>query len=152
MRKECGPPISVHKDALLIGLIHDFETIWRHEFTRAAGRFASCMRFEPQHIGMTGVDQGASPVLQRDIFNVDPGVESRARFVALLIDDQPAVALPDAGLTRAALPDSLVHGQPRRGRGARLCRVAVRPLQDFARQAAIAAKAALEPVFDKFAH
>ena len=102
-----------NKDTLHFRHFDDFESIRCYKFPGSSRGFAAGMGLEPQRLRMSLVDHGTSPVLQRYIFNINPGIQGRARFIAFRIDHQPAVTLPDALFSRSGRQIDVSIGQPR---------------------------------------
>src|SRR5262245_47276095 len=109
---------NVH--SLLVRHIENLESIRGNKFARASGGLATRMRFVFQDLGVTSVHECASPVLQGNIFNVDPGVESCAWFVTFLVDHKAAITLPNSGLAERSPKIHSAVGQTRGRTGRRL--------------------------------
>src|SRR4051812_18749820 len=88
-------------DTLHFRHLDDFEAVRRYKFPGSSRGFAAGVRLKAQRLRMPFIDHSASPVLQRYIFDVDPGVQRRTWFIAFGIDHQPSIALPDALFTRS---------------------------------------------------
>src|SRR3990172_3368513 len=84
---------------LKFGLVHDFHAVWRDELPRTSGRFAAGVRLVRKHVRMAEVDQRPCPVLKRNIIDMNWRVLRRARLVAVGVDRQSSIALPQALLS-----------------------------------------------------
>src|SRR4030095_3526992 len=100
-------------DSLVVRHVEYLESIRRHKFARASGGLAARVGFILQNLGVTGVHECASPVLQGNIFNVDPGVESCARLITFLVDYEPAITLPNSCLPERSAKINSAVGQTR---------------------------------------
>jgi len=78
------------------------------------------MRFEPQKFRMTRIDNRTRPRLKRNVIDVDGRIERGPWFVTVGVDDEAAIALPDAFFTgsRSEIDSSIRPARSRRLRRA----------------------------------
>src|SRR6266571_794426 len=88
---------DVHdEDTLEVWHVHNLDAVRRDEFSWSTGRFAARVRLVPQDISMAGVDERPCPGLERYGVDVDGRAQRRARLIAVRVDCQPTIALPQA--------------------------------------------------------
>jgi hypothetical protein len=89
-----------HVHTLLLGHVDDFESVRRNKLSWATGGFAPGVRFIFKNIAVSRIHERSSPILEWDVFDIDPCTQCRTRFIAFLINDESAVALPYTLFTR----------------------------------------------------